>query len=184
MKQTAVGEVDRELLKQFGWFQQLEGNEAQQAADDISGVSLKAGQVLVREGEPGDSMFVVLSGSIQISVTLAGGKEHPLSRLEPGAIFGETGLLLEQPRRATATAITEAELCCIRHADFEESLAAGEAWAGKFLMSMCRSLARRLSTMDESLVKMLDEGPAKPVAEVRTDELERLRTRLLSDWNF
>lgn len=176
--------VDKSLLQQFRWFQKLDEEEAQQAADDISSITLKKGQELFKQGEPGDSMYMVLSGSIEIRVGLGNGSTHTLNTLEAGSIFGEMSFLLGEPRHAGAVAVTDAEVCCITHGDFEESLQAGEAWAQKFLMSMTRSLAKRLTLVDRDLVRLVRQEQEKPVAEVRTDELERLRTRLLSDWNF
>jgi CRP-like cAMP-binding protein len=174
--------VNKELLSQFRWFQNLTEEEAGHAADDVTSRRLKAGEVLFRQGDPGDSMFMVLSGTLETQVQLPSGRVHTLSTLEKGAIFGETSLLLEQPRRATAVAKTDAELCCITHADFVESLQQGEAWAGKFLMSMCRSLARRLCSVDADLVGMIAREEARSAP--KADELDQLRTRLLTEWNF
>lgn len=177
-------DVNPELLHQFRWFQKLDEEEAQQAADDISAQSVKKGEVLFKQGEPGNSMFMVLSGTLDIRVSLPNGQSHTLSTLEAGSIFGEMSLLLEQPRNATAVAVTDAEVCCISHADFIESLEEDETWARKFLMSIARSLAKRISVLDADLVRMVGQEQAKPAPEARTDELERLRTRLLTDWNF
>lgn len=174
--------MDKELLQQFRWFQNLTEEEAEHAADDVSSRRLKAGEVLFRQGDAGASMFMVLSGTLETQVRMPSGRVHTLSTLEQGSIFGETSLLLEQPRRATCVAKTDAEVCCITHADFEESLRQGEAWAGKFLMSMCRSLARRVCAVDADLVGMIEREEER--ATPRADELDQLRTRLLTDWNF
>jgi CRP-like cAMP-binding protein len=187
MPEQPTGEALTELLQQFRWFQKLDEHEARQAEDDISSQQLKAGDILFNQGEPGDSMYMVLDGVIEVRVQLPNGRSHTLSRLEPGAIFGEMSLLLGKPRNATAIAVTDAEICCITHFDFNESLEEGERWAGKFLMSMSRSLAERLSNVDTELQEMLvreDARAAPATPEVKTDELERLRARLLTDWNF
>jgi small-conductance mechanosensitive channel/CRP-like cAMP-binding protein len=66
-----------------------------------------AGQVIVREGDPGASMFVVRRG--EAAVTLAGATGE-LARHGEGGFFGEMSLLTGDPRSATVTAITDCEL--------------------------------------------------------------------------
>jgi small-conductance mechanosensitive channel/CRP-like cAMP-binding protein len=67
----------------------------------------EAGQVIVREGDPGASMFVVKRG--EAAVTL-GGADGELARHGEGGFFGEMSLLTGDPRTATVTAVTDCEL--------------------------------------------------------------------------
>lgn len=66
-----------------------------------------AGEVIVREGDEGSSMFVVQSG--EAAVTLAG-TEGEVARLRPGAFFGEISLLTGERRTATVTAVQDCEV--------------------------------------------------------------------------
>lgn len=63
-----------------------------------------AGTDIFKEGDPGDGVYVVRSGRVQISVVLGDGQRCVLSRLPPGEVFGELSLLDNLPRSATATA--------------------------------------------------------------------------------
>jgi small-conductance mechanosensitive channel/CRP-like cAMP-binding protein len=67
----------------------------------------EAGQAIVREGDPGGSMFVVRRG--EASVTLAQ-TDGELARHREGGFFGEMSLLTGDPRTATVTAVTDCEL--------------------------------------------------------------------------
>ena len=67
----------------------------------------EAGQVIVREGEPGASMFVVRRGETAVTVAGTGGE---LARHGEGGFFGEMSLLTGDPRTATVTAVTDCEL--------------------------------------------------------------------------
>jgi CRP-like cAMP-binding protein/thioredoxin reductase/Fe-S-cluster-containing hydrogenase component 2 len=84
---------------------------------------LDAGQVVFREGEPGDAFYLIRSGQVKISKT-SGGKDLVLSYLVAGNFFGETALLPNAPRTATVTTIFPAELIRLGHDDFERFLAA------------------------------------------------------------
>lgn len=64
-----------------------------------------ASQIVFREGDPGDQMFAVVKGAVDISI---GGKV--VETVEAGGVFGEMVLVEEQPRAATAIVRTDAEL--------------------------------------------------------------------------
>jgi CRP-like cAMP-binding protein len=79
-------------------------------------------QVVFREGEPGDSFYLIRSGQVKISKA-SGGKDLVLSYLVAGNFFGETALLPAATRTATVTTIFPAELIRLRRDDFEGFLA-------------------------------------------------------------
>lgn len=68
-------------------------------------VALQPGDVLFREGEPGDTMFALADGKVELSL---GGAV--LEEVGPGTILGEMALIDDAPRSATATATTEARV--------------------------------------------------------------------------
>jgi hypothetical protein len=97
----------------------------------VEPVRVAAGGTAVREGEAGDSLYLVVQGTL--SVTTAGdGASVEVGRLGPGDFFGEVSLLTEKPRTATVTAVTDAELLRLgrdtvaelrrRHPEIEASL--------------------------------------------------------------
>ena len=69
---------------------------------------VSAGDVIIREGEPGDVMYVVLEGEVEVSV-----RERVINRLLPGDMFGELALIDTRPRSATAIAVTECKLAMV-----------------------------------------------------------------------
>jgi signal transduction histidine kinase len=66
-------------------------------------LSYPAGACIFQEGEPGDAIYVVKSGWVQISARTESGQRLMLSRILPGEIFGEMAVLDAQPRSATAS---------------------------------------------------------------------------------
>ena len=66
--------------------------------------SFPAGHEIFREGDPGDAVYVIRGGSVEISTAVSGSKAQIMSRLGPGEFFGEMSVIEFKPRSATATA--------------------------------------------------------------------------------
>ena len=75
----------------------------------VEPVRVAQGDAAVREGAPGDSLYLVVSGTLAVTTDEEGAAVE-IGRLGPGDFFGEVSLLTEKPRTATVTAITDAEL--------------------------------------------------------------------------
>lgn len=70
----------------------------------------RPGEVILAEGEPGQSFFVLARGEVRVTKHLATGGDVELATLHEGAIFGEMALVSAAPRSATVTARTDADL--------------------------------------------------------------------------
>lgn len=66
--------------------------------------SFSAGREFFREGEPGDAIYVIREGTVEISVQLSANKRQVISKLGPGDFFGEMSVVEFKPRAATAIA--------------------------------------------------------------------------------
>jgi CRP-like cAMP-binding protein len=75
--------------------------------------SVSAGTVVIAQGDHGDTFYVVLDGSLEVS-----SDGRALRTLGPGDFFGEIALLRDMPRTATVSASTAAEVLAIRRMDF------------------------------------------------------------------
>ena len=95
--------------------------EAKRTASGAVARDCAAGDVLVREGDPSDSFFVIVSGTLEASQG-HNGDSKPIRRMGPGDRFGEIGLLNGMPRTATVTATTDAELLVIGGPAFHQLL--------------------------------------------------------------
>jgi cAMP-dependent protein kinase regulator len=82
----------------------------------------KIGEDVIREGDAGDSIFLIKSGQVKITINKEG-KVIDLAELNAGDFFGEIALVTGQPRTATVTAKTEAELLELKKVDFDDMLA-------------------------------------------------------------
>ncbi|HEX5177160.1 MAG TPA: cyclic nucleotide-binding domain-containing protein, partial [Chthoniobacteraceae bacterium] len=81
-------------------------------------VSCGKGQVICRQGEPADAFYLIRSGLVRVAQAMPGG-EMVRTYLKRGEFFGEIGLLREQARNATCSALDAVDLVKIRKDDFE-----------------------------------------------------------------
>lgn len=173
-------------VREFRCFESLSDGEATAVAPHLELMQLAAGQELFHQGDPGDSVYLLLAGQVEIRIAVPGQDDRVLSVLESGAIFGEVSLLLNQPRTATAVAVTDIEVWRVAREFFQTALERHEAWAVKFLLAVSRALAQRLGTADEELVGIITDmhhDRDKPQA-AKAHELEQLRNRLFTQWSF
>src|SRR5215831_7067294 len=103
-----------------------------------------AGQVICRQGDPSDSLFVLRRGFAQAFVVPVCGSEATMvARLHPGEVIGEIGLLAAVPRSATVVAGSEAVALEIRADDFARLLAGQPRLQENLTHVLAGRLARR-----------------------------------------
>ncbi len=83
-------------------------------------VSFEAGDVVVAEGAPGDSMFILTSGRVKAYVKTPKGKSIKVQEFEEGDFFGEIAVLTGKPRTATLTAAVDCECLELTRANLDE----------------------------------------------------------------
>jgi MFS family permease len=89
-------------------------------------VPVKAGEAVVRQGEPADRFYMIESGSFAVTIQDAPSAEPRVVRqLGPNEVFGELGLLNRSPRTATVTAETDGVLLALSGRDFLRLVGAG-----------------------------------------------------------
>jgi CRP-like cAMP-binding protein len=113
-----------------------------------------AGSVLFEEGQPGDYMYVVQSGEVEIRRQV-GETERVLAVLPPGEFFGEMAILNGRPRSATAVVRTAGRLLVIEGRTFEAMLRARPEIA----MRIIKSLATRLESANQHVELLLLPTP-------------------------
>jgi len=102
-------------------------------------VDVPAGKVLIRQGELGDEMMVIVTGTVTVERDGA-----QINSLKPGDFFGEIALIDRGPRTATVTADTPCRLLVISHRDFRALMDEFPEVATEVLVT----LAHRLRTLD------------------------------------
>jgi len=102
--------VDPASLEGVEFFELLGGDDRRALAEVVDLVRLSEGETLFRAGEPGESLYLVRAGEVEISIQDNVGQKITLDTARLGDFFGEIALLDAGPRTATAVALAETEL--------------------------------------------------------------------------
>lgn len=107
--------MDNDVLRQAPLFSGLDDAAAESLRSSMGETTMQRGDVLFREGDTGDRLYVVTEGKIKLGRTSTDGRENLLAILGPGQMFGELSLFDPGPRSATATAVTDCTLQSLGH---------------------------------------------------------------------
>lgn len=102
--------------------------------------SFRRGEVVFHKGDPGSSLYLILSGQVKIVLPSEGGEEAVLGVLDEGEFFGELSLIDGQPRSATIIATQPTETLVIHRDDFLAFLEANPRSAIQLLRIFCQRL--------------------------------------------
>src|SRR5205085_578695 len=107
--------VDPEVIKRAPLFARLDDEAATALSSAMGTIKLNKGEVLFREGDSEDRLYVVVSGKIKLGRSGSAGRENLLAILGPGQMFGELSVFDPGPRSSTATAVTACVLRTLEH---------------------------------------------------------------------
>jgi CRP-like cAMP-binding protein len=105
-----IASAYRDELLAHPLFRELSGDAMLAMLRALRFVCFEPGEVIVAEGEPGGSLFLLVSGAVKLFVRNPSGHNVPVGRLSEGAFFGEMSLLSGRPRNATVTAAGRVDL--------------------------------------------------------------------------
>lgn len=130
----------------------LTDEEAHTFMDSGTILPCKAGDLIIRPGDVGSEMFVVLEGAAEV---WGGDDEHPLSMcvLGPGELFGEIGFVSKTPRTAKVVANTDMKLLILTQPFFNKAMKNMPDIVAKVLLNLSVILCNRLKTRTQSWVE-------------------------------
>ena len=146
------------VLRKHPYFADLEPEAFEQLCRYAKHATMKRGATIASKGDPGTSLFAVISGTVKISVSSPDGRNAILNLIGPGENFGEVALLDGQSRSADATANTNCELFIIDRRDFIPFVRSQPALAMKFIELLC---ARLRTTSDQVEQVILQNLPGR-----------------------
>jgi CRP/FNR family transcriptional regulator, cyclic AMP receptor protein len=145
-----VGRPVLESLATIPFFAGLDPDALERLASGMRARRFRRGEVIFHVGDPGDALFVIVSGDVKISLPSETGEEAILATLRPGAVFGELALLDGAPRSASATALSATETVVLPRDRFRD-LIATEARVRDALLASIAGELRRLTQHVEEL---------------------------------
>jgi CRP-like cAMP-binding protein len=137
-------------LAAIPFFGGLDPDALERLAASMRSRRFRRGEVIFHIGDPGDALFVIVSGEVKISLPSETGDEAILATLRPGDVFGELALLDGAPRSASASALMPTETVILPRDRFRELIATETGVRDALLASIAGEL-RRLTTHVEEL---------------------------------
>ncbi|KAB2951974.1 DUF2225 domain-containing protein [Heliorestis acidaminivorans] len=125
-------------------------------------------EIIVVEGEPGDEMYIILSGKVNVLLNSIDGLPIQVAQLDVGQFFGEMCLLDEGTRNATVQAVEDTTLLCIKKNNFEQVIRVQP----NLVVRIINSLSTRLKKMNEEISR-IQSGSAQLKCEQVVDSAAR-----------
>ena len=172
--------IVEEGLKGVRFFEFLTEEEREEFAEGSEPASFGPGETLIEEGRDPGSLFVLTSGRVEVRKRVPGHGDRLLARIDAAegrTVVGERGLLGESGASATVRAAGPVEAIKIPRQTFRRMVAEGRPAAFKLSYRIARTLARRLTRLDEEVAEAIRELERRG----ETD-LEAFRDKLITDW--
>ena len=158
-----------EVLAQSGLFQGLSGEAVEPVISRLETMTLPRGRVVFTEGEPGDSLYIVLQGKIKLSRRAPDGRENVLAVMGPSDQFGELSVFDPGPRTATATAVTDVKLAKMPQSVLRPWLEAHPEIGERLLHVLARRLRRTNDSVADLIFTDVPGRVAKALLRVKHD---------------
>ena len=143
--------MDNDVLREAPLFRELDDEAAVALRASLTETRLRRGEVLFREGDSGDKLFIVTEGKVKLGKSSSDGRENLLAILGPGQMFGELSLFDRGPRSATVTAVTDCVMQSLSHDEMLEWLT-GRPAVARGLLAQLGSRLRKANDVVAYLV--------------------------------
>jgi CRP-like cAMP-binding protein len=140
------------LLGQIPLFKELEAGSLDAIGELLIERSVPDGQVVFRQGDAPDAVYIIAKGAVRVSRQTPTGREVTLAQLGQGDFFGEMGLIEDQARSATVTTAEPCTLLAVRRGDFQTVLRQD----ARVACGVLKVLSRRLRKKDTEVA--LEKG--------------------------
>lgn len=172
-KLEAARSIDRRdlALRYVNLFDLLPAQLHRQLAESSSVRLYAPGEIVIREGDPGAELFVVLEGEVAVLIDRGARQSSEVARLGRGEFFGEMSLMTGEPRTATVRAVEATEVLVVAREPFKELLVGRPELAEKLSMM----LAERKLELDQRNSKETERQRASRTDETSKEMLVRIR---------
>lgn len=143
------------VLRKHPIFADLEADAFDQLCRYARHTTLKRGSTLFSKGDPGNSLYAVISGTVKMSVSSPDGRNAILNIIGPGEIFGEMALLTGHARSADAIANSSCELFIIDRREFIPFVKSQPTLAMKFIELLCERLRQTSDQVEQIILQNL-----------------------------
>jgi len=155
-------EARREFLRSLSLCQGLKERELGYLLQSFHSRVYNEGEVLFLEGDIGRALFIVESGSIELSMLDRHGRPKHIAKLEKGGFFGEMALLEQMPRSASATALQKTKMLLLYRSKLDEILYHHPKVGVSIMSHLAKLLSARLRKTSEQLASVGEAASPTP----------------------
>ncbi|WP_291474329.1 CRP-like cAMP-activated global transcriptional regulator GlxR [Corynebacterium sp.] len=145
-----MGEV-HEILSRAGIFQGVESAAVNTLIEQLESTTFPRGTTIFDEGEPGDRLFIIISGKVKLARHAPDGRENLLTIMGPSDMFGELSIFDPGPRTSAAVCVTEVTAATMDSQMLHDWIQAHPEISEQLL----RVLARRLRRTNNALADLI-----------------------------
>lgn len=135
-----------EYLRRVGLFENMRDDQIQKLAGVCRRRACDKGELLFFEGDPGHSLFIIVSGRIRIERSGGAGETTVLAMRHPGEVIGEMALVDGEPRSAQAVSQTKSKLLVLQAEDFRNQVLSDPDMCFSIMKTMSRRLREAADT--------------------------------------
>jgi CRP-like cAMP-binding protein len=158
--------MDKDIaaLKDIALFRNLTPEKIQRIMEILRKVTFSANEIIMREGDSGDTMYIIMEGAVEVAKSLViddtdneeSAKNKVFTRLDgkQRAVFGEIALLEELKRTASVKAVTDCVMYEMKKDDFLKVAEEDYELGYRILLNLARIVSARLRRADEDTVKL------------------------------
>ena len=162
-----------DVLTRAGIFQGVEPTAVSALRADLTAEEYSKGDVIIREGEQGDSLYIVTSGKVKLSRKAPDGRENLLSILGPSDMFGELSIFDPGPRTSSAVCVTDVTVQAMNRDALKRWISERPDISDQLL----RVLARRLRRTNNNLADLIFTDVPGRVAKALLQLAQRFGTQ-------
>jgi CRP-like cAMP-binding protein len=145
-----MGAVD--FLGNVSIFTHMKKRDLKRIASQVQTLTFKKGDVIIKEGEKGTKLYIIMRGEVEVVKDLASDGPHRLHASGPRSYFGEMALWDDLVRTASVVATRDTEVLCLDRFDFRKAV---EKYPG-LAIELLQMLNRRILALEKKLSEFGD----------------------------
>lgn len=169
-------------LEDIELFERLNASERDELSKLMKQVRFRIGEKLIEEGGYDNTLYVLISGTVEVYKRVAAGRTQRLATMRAPTVVGEIGLLAGQRAVATVSARTRVEGYSLPRKEFLELLENESPAAFKVVYELGCTLASRMAETDRSIARIITELDSFDPDQTR--DFSVFRDTLIQEWSF
>ncbi|MCG3173938.1 MAG: putative NTE family protein [Myxococcota bacterium] len=163
----ALSDEILEFLSSTELFSGLDMDALRKLEPELEWMRIQSGEILIRQGDPGDCLYVLIIGRLRVYYHNDRGEEVPVAEIGQGECVGEMSIFAEEPRSATVRAIRDSELVRLTRSGVEKLLRINP----DAILKITRSIVKRLRRLTRgtryqqtiSTIALVPVSPSAPI---------------------